>query len=167
MSSYRLQIHGVIGEMDIDDDADQIKLELKSRYGERLLHGFMTCLADQSLWLEEAPCVQKHVPAQQLGSRKAVPKTKSSKQLNDCKCPTPYGFCSRNRGVGERCLYVASAGTTCVDVSRFGAMAGLMGNSCEALSIWLSELALTRPVTCLEYCQQYPRSPRSCFKQSS
>lgn len=108
----------------------------------------MTCLADPSLWLERAPCVQKHP---KLARSQAAPKAKATSKKPDlCCCLTPYGFCSHASGIGQRCFHVASAGTTCVDVSRFGSMAGLMGQSCEALSVWLSELALTRPVTCLE-----------------
>ena len=115
-----------------------------------MLQEFMTCLADKSLWLEAAPCVQKHT--KEPLSRVAAPKAKSSSKKPDlCCCPTPYGFCKHECSTGPRCLHVASAGTTCVDVSRFGSMAGLMGKSCEALSIWLAELALIRPVACFAF----------------
>ena len=103
--------------------------------------------------------MQKHAELPQ--ARVGVPKTKSKgKKPEFCNCRTPYGFCNGGCGTGQRCLHVASAGTTCVDVSRFGSMAGLMGKSCESLSIWLSELALTRPVLCLELLPLRFRRPK-------
>ena len=44
-------------------------------------------------------------------------------------------------------LRVSGAGTTCTDVSAFGKGSGLLGNSSKPLSIFMSELKHSKPVS--------------------
>ena len=124
--------------MDIDVDPEATTKAAKSRYGALLLDELMTYLTtDKSVWVNEAPCLLSHDSKRQ---------SKAAKAPTASMCTTPVG--AVRKGNDER-LRVSSAGTTCVDISPFGSMQGLLGPSCEPLCIWLAELVLTRPVTWL------------------
>ncbi|CAK9068160.1 unnamed protein product [Durusdinium trenchii] len=121
------------GEMDLDDEvgAGERDKALTSKYGELLLDRFMNFLGSTpEIWKHKAVCI-KHDPP----TGKPL-KRRSNEEQRECE--TPVGLLTLENGHKIR---VASAGTTCADVSQFGAMAGLMGPSCESLALWLSERA--------------------------
>ena len=119
------------GEMDIDEDSNTAAKKMRSRFGEMLFDRLMDFLtSNKSIWKERMTCVREHV-------KRPPGMRKNHKQ----ECLTPVGMDGEGR---DTRLRVASAGTTCTDVSAFGQMAGLMGPSTEPLALWLAERVLLR-----------------------
>ncbi len=119
--------------MDIDESQDHVVKKTKSKYGQMIFDRFMQYLdSDDAIWRAEAPCVQKH------GHARAKAKTTKAQQH---LCLTPVGLAAGRSQTEQAAaaVTVASAGSTCTDVSAIGQMSGLLGKSTEPLCIWLSE----------------------------
>ena len=112
------QLNRIIqGEMDMDTDVAGYTKEVKSKCGHLLFTRFMEFLvSDKSLWRESAPCLV-HSHCTGAGRRGAGPGSGKKLKVDNAgssECPTPVHAARDSR------IRVASAGTTCTDVSQMG-----------------------------------------------
>ncbi|CAE7236966.1 unnamed protein product [Symbiodinium natans] len=114
--------------MDMDDDIAAEKQRLTSLYGELLFSRFMEFLLSDvpKIWQTSAACcahpaempAEQAEPAAHAKTKGKRVKAKAKGRATPRQCPTPVGLLAQPSDAQQ--LHVASAGTVCVDVSKFG-----------------------------------------------